>query len=489
MGDKKTGLATSGLNWGINTEWTVVGILAAIEFLLRYLVMSYHDFVTWDGTYYINYFRNTDWQWVFPPGYPLFIEPARLVISDPVIAAQIVSALFGSLLVIPLFFLARHFLSSRLSLFVVLVTTLNPLMIKYGAVTMSEAQYIFFEVAAILLYFLRRPVLFGLASGIAYLTRPEAILFFVLLGMWDAWKVRNYRFLGLAAAGFFVLATPYIVYVHSRLGLWTFSPKFNGLSKWDVDLASNFARENLANKAQSISMSNLIAYSLENYPRRFVLYSKDLLVYAGIPLFIAAAFGIFKKPGILLVGLAMFLAMPLFGVSAGIRLLLPFIPFLAIFGFIGVVEYPQKWMPTVALIAMIAGFATSVEQITLGEDFYDEMKLAGNAIHNYVKPTDIILDRKPYTAFCAGCRFEELPSDSISKIIRYARANNIRYTSLSEPVIHTFRRHLEPFVYVNDACRAFGLKTVFKFGIGTGNGIRIVEFPDADSALVATKLP
>ena len=164
-------------DWSKKTERIIVGIFIVIAFIIRSQIIEYHSFVSWDGTNYVNYFRDADWQHVFPPGYPIFIELFRFFISDGVLAAQWVSIVFSCLLIIPLFYLARHFLSSHLALLVTVLASFNPLMLRNGVVSLSEMQYIFFVISAFYFYYKKLPLWFGLSCGLAYLTRPEALVF------------------------------------------------------------------------------------------------------------------------------------------------------------------------------------------------------------------------------------------------------------------------------------------------------------------------
>ena len=58
------------------------------------------------------------------PGYPMAIEWMGLMFDDGVLAGQVVSLLAGSLLVFPLYYLSRYFLSQWLSFGVVAIVVL-----------------------------------------------------------------------------------------------------------------------------------------------------------------------------------------------------------------------------------------------------------------------------------------------------------------------------------------------------------------------------
>jgi hypothetical protein len=116
-------------------------------YFVRIYVMQFHPFVQWDGAYYINYFRDSDWQSVFHPGYSVFIELARLAIPDEVRAAQLVSVVAGSLLPVPLYILARQYLKPSFSFLAVIVVVCNPLIVRFGVMTMTESLFLLTEVS------------------------------------------------------------------------------------------------------------------------------------------------------------------------------------------------------------------------------------------------------------------------------------------------------------------------------------------------------
>ena len=463
-------------NWAPGTERIVVGALALAAIAVRYYAVSFHPLVAWDGAYYINYFRDASWRWIFPPGYPLAIEFFRFFISDSVLAAQFASAFFGGLLVVPLYVVAREFLDSRAALGATILAVFNPLMIRYGAMAMSEAQFIFFAVSAFAFYRRRQHLLFGTACGIAYLTRPEALLIFGLVVVVDFVRHRDLTFFGLATAGLLLFALPYIISLRVETGTWSLSPKSGNLRVWDVDWRANLAREGLHPAAPPAPISAVLTTAIAGYPEKFLSNAGNLLTFAGVPFLLAALYGIGRHRNILLAGLGMFFLLPFFGLNPFSRFVLPYVPFLAVFAVLALRHIARPELFYLGLLVCLLGMLPTLSEIKKQDDDMLELKAAALAIQPLVTPGDIFLDRKPYTAFYANGRYTQIPNEPVDTILAFAKRANARFLVLGERVVYVFRPQLKALLYGTDsAIGAKGLTTIYVDALQTGKGVRILE--------------
>lgn len=124
---------------------------------------------------------------MWPPLYPLISALFYLVFQDWLTAARLVSVVFGSLLVIPIYFLTRDLFGKYTAVLTsLIVILLKPLTVASTA-PLSESLVVFCFWSGF--YFLWRSLrgkhlIFALLSGIfwglAYLTRPEGV--FALIG-------------------------------------------------------------------------------------------------------------------------------------------------------------------------------------------------------------------------------------------------------------------------------------------------------------------
>lgn len=452
-------------------ERNVLGGIVILAFVARYSLLDDLEFVTWDGAYYINFFRDEAWRWVFPPGYPMLIEAVRLFVSDGVRAAQTVSLVFGSLLPIPFYYLSKKFLKPGLAFAAVLVVTFNPLMIRYGAISMSESAYLFFAVSAFALYVYGRMVPFGLAGGIAYLIRPEALVFFGLLMLILLFQ-KQFKPLLWGAIGFAVFAIPYVLHLRVETGTWTLTPKSMNIRVWEKDWKANVARERMEVET---SMSEVVKSAIENYPWRFWEYSVRLFKYGGFPLVVVSLVGIYRYRNALLAGLAMFLLVPLFGLNPSERFVLQYFPFLAIFAMLAIQKAKWWWSGLLLTAVTLLSFLPTIRIAAQPDEEFPEMRETGRALQSVTQRTDVLWDRKPYTAFYAGGRFEMIPNEPLDTLLALFRAGRARYLVLHQGVTRVFRPQLVPLLQDSRLVEQSGLREVLTYFPGTSREIRVLE--------------
>ena len=170
------GLQESGEEIGISLSSRKVLWYTAGIFLAHLLFLGAHPIVSFDGaTCYMRYFDDPQFRKVGTPGYPIFVWLFRWVF-DPVLAGQLVSALFGSLLVFPVLSLLESRVVPMYRTHALCALVLNPLIFRYGLITMSDVTGLFFIVSAFALFERDRWGLSGLAFFMAYLTRPEYLI-------------------------------------------------------------------------------------------------------------------------------------------------------------------------------------------------------------------------------------------------------------------------------------------------------------------------
>jgi hypothetical protein len=145
-----------------------------------------------------------DWKKVIPhasqhPLYPLALLavswPVRYFVSDDMplamqLSAQLSSGIAGVLLVVPMFLLGRHLFDRRIGFGGALLFQCLPSGGRVLGDGLSEALFLLFGVCS--LYFAARAfsdrsvrwfALAGLASGLAYLTRPEGLILTAAMGI------------------------------------------------------------------------------------------------------------------------------------------------------------------------------------------------------------------------------------------------------------------------------------------------------------------
>ena len=201
-----------------------------------------------------------------PPLYPIISGISFLLLGDLEQASNLAYALFGGLLLLPVFVIAQRVYGSQTAwLVAILLAIFPPLSISvlyWGG--MTEPLFLFLlygGLAALLVGFEdNRAGMFtagGVLLGLAYLTRPEAIVYFGVILLFGLVWLRNRLalsgFLSRYAFAWFILsfvlvAAPYIWFLHSHTGQWTVSGKTNGtLQSFDDMLAGDWAAFDRAN--------------------------------------------------------------------------------------------------------------------------------------------------------------------------------------------------------------------------------------------------
>lgn len=194
-----------------------------------------------DGVGYIRFAARLDqepWSVVLRseqqhPLYPITVNLTHRLLAGPGLisdsavdwqsAAQAASLICGLLLVVPMFLLARFFYESRVAFWATLTFQVLPVPAQITCDTLSEALFLLTSVTALLAAVVglerRHPGAFlaaGICGGLAYLTRPEAVVVLILAGLLvltlqlrPAWRMPWSKALacwsGLAAAVLVVL--------------------------------------------------------------------------------------------------------------------------------------------------------------------------------------------------------------------------------------------------------------------------------------------
>ena len=172
-------------------------------------------------------------QLLFPPLYPILIAGASFISNNFETAGQIVSLTFGIALVITVSAIARVMYGPRVGLIAALVTALHPLLIALSAAVYSEGPYLTFVMGGIycglkIAYskHLKYSIFAGICFGLAYLTRPEAVMlpFVLIVVSFIVRGLRNTNFGRLmlswltVVGAFSIVALPYIIFLSMEIG-------------------------------------------------------------------------------------------------------------------------------------------------------------------------------------------------------------------------------------------------------------------------------
>ncbi len=229
----------------------------------------------WDEAEYLSIGRHLSTAYSFssphaelfyPPINPAILGGLAHLFSNPERAGELSSAIFGALLLLPVYFIARRMYGVPAALLTAGFLAVFPPFVagvfRWG--TMSEPPYLFFVWAGLAIFFTSlerrhfKMIFFaGLFFSLAYLTRPEGILYFVVFfafviawqtvrlwrklavrdtfARWRSSRSRLFRYsapLALYACGFALGAGPFIYYLHVHTGRWMRSAKSAMVFNW-----------------------------------------------------------------------------------------------------------------------------------------------------------------------------------------------------------------------------------------------------------------
>lgn len=461
--------------------------LILVSVLTRLPILRSFDLVTFDGTSYVKQAKailaGTPGGGAFPIGYPLATAIFIPVIGDGVRAAQLVSFLASIGAAIVIYRLARRFVPKDKAFFCALVVSVNPLFIRLSLMTFSESLYIFWVCLALLFYAANRDVGFGATMGLASITRPEAIAIFGVLMLL---RIRSPKRLWVPATLFLVLFAANSAYLSVATGRTVILPKseFLGTSaeRWQLRETSvdfegkDEAFEAIRDKSEPESA---------NYLRRLPEELLSLHRYVLPVLLLLAILGMVKRPGFVGAALVPFFFVPAFTVRSEARYLLPYVPILILYGFIGVECIRRRMARRIAYILITIGVVVSFiinyrEMAAPVNPEYIASKRAGLRFRDMVAPTDKIADRKPFFAFYAGGRYIEIPIAPYEDVMEFLVDEDVKLLSLHKVTTHYYRPALRPLIYDRPAINGELRLTQVYYDEG---GVLIYARTDSDETL------
>jgi len=170
---------------------------------------------------------------------PLCIAAARMVLRDYVLSAYVVVTVFWSLITVPTYLLGRGLANQKVGLMAAALVAVAPAFVVNQEYVYSESLFIFFLLFAVvfgrhMFRGCRVPcsTLAGASLGLAYLANPAALYYVFIFaaiavgvslkrGVWS----HMLRAFGIFLFFFTIFALPYVIFLHSELGKWTYTGK------------------------------------------------------------------------------------------------------------------------------------------------------------------------------------------------------------------------------------------------------------------------
>ena len=468
-------------------EKQILLILLGIAFGLRLYAVLMAKGIAYDGAGYgfvARDFLRHDFakglSSALHPLYPFLISLISPDASHVEIAGRFISLFFGTITLIPVFYLVKKAIGQKEAILSGLFYSFHAYLVTYSGMLLSEATY--WGLLTLSVYFFwkglsRKKVLGCTASGaclgLSYLTRPEGIGYLIVFLIWiivdgqmrKGWFKKCFM-MGSLIVGFFIFAFPYIFTIRQETGQWLISKKGpvtqSQLMKWvEVNEApknegpKDLKKEDLKSEKvieqprQSTKYFNLMETGksiLRFFP--FTLYHYLRAYHFALWFFLL--FGLIRvrqkiKLELFLASLILFhlISLATFTKSS-IRFSVPLIPISLFWAGAGVLEVrrylqrfkisnPEKWVSFLIILSLLVQLPQNLTPERRGRA---EEKKVGLWLKQNTPKGAIIMSNSPLEAFYGEREFVVLPlglytpgtpGKSYKEIIQLARKKGVKY--------------------------------------------------------------
>jgi len=428
-----------------------------------------------------------------PPFYPFLIFLFSTNTAHVEITGRLISLFFGTLTIIPLFYLVKGAIGKTEAIISALLYSSHPYLVTYSGMLLTEATY--WGLLILSVYFLWtglkkekvwRVALSGCFLGLAYLTRPEGVGCLVIYVAWLAvdgilrkkW-LKKLILTGILVSSVLVFVIPYVLYIHYETGQWLISKKAVGTQS--RFLKKTVGREDSLKSIEQnkpVKKNSRILRISQNIVRflPYVIYHYLRAYHFSLWLFLF--FGLIRIRGKIIayeLFLGSFVLFHLFSLSAfnpsTIRFSVPVIPLSLFWAGTGILEIRRllekiKIADPEKVVFLVISFVilTQLPQCLIPErrSRADQRKV-GVWLNQNTPEDAIIMSNSPIEAFYANREFMLLPQGiptpgnpgkSYNEIIDYAKKEGVRYILVNR---HT--HELNPgFI---ESIRSTDLKEIF----------------------------
>ncbi len=474
-------------------------LIVIIAFLVRILFFSLHNTVELDGAYYISLGKNLIENGLYrdlennlntnlTPGMPIAIGLVNLIFKDGVLSARLVSAIFGALLIIPVYLFTKRIYSRKEAIISAILTMAYTVFIYTSTLTYNDSFYLFLFVSG--LYFgwlslikekIWMYLITGLIFGAASLVRPEGILLpfvliFYCLILFRKYSLKNFTNLMILLAIFLLVLSPWLLFVYENTGKIQISTKggFTYLQREFEIFTDNYEKNlfslnqdktrirlNPYNQTIDSSTSAYILKEPLDFLERYLINFKDLIFKFLVSIFpviflLISIYGFADRKDrkiehyLLLFILYPVFMYPVFG-SEG-RWLLSAVPILLIWLSRGLTRL-EEWRKifnaklitiilAVLMLVSVSFVNDFVPKIYEKDDQPVEHKLAGEWFKKNIGDGKAIMERRPWISFYSNGRFVYLPYASYNDTIKYACNNKVEYFVADSRYLGRLRQQL-----------------------------------------------
>ncbi len=407
------------------------------------------------------------------PLFPLMTVLFSFICPTLEIAATYVSVISGSLIVFPVYYLAKSIYDKKTAYIALLFLVFDPTLINFSIIPMTEALFtLLLLTSAFLCWNIQRRkssmyyLLIGIIIGLAYLTRVIGIILIILPLFWIiVFNVRKDigRYIVIPSLfvllGFFVAAIPYFASIQHNFNTWSLSGFYTGV--WESLIYHNPA---LTYPQKIITPYDYLGKYISSVRMYLTYFPSVVSLMALIFLFLS----LFKKwiheevlkSGFLFSWAMMFFIATTFfspsNLENFVRYLIPIIPILFIISSNGVIVVKQhllsftknRFPPKSGLIKLIYIVLVLTAFLLSNTKQYNNIRNkwkwpfewfnqvpstslyqeAGKRIKKIIPPSSIIIARKPFAPYYADAIWYPISNSTsyqdIKKNMKYINNNH-----------------------------------------------------------------
>ena len=448
-------------------------LLLAFAFVLRIFLVLFPEVIYNDGTEYIRCAKQIlSGNWggsKAPPLYPVLIALASPLTSNFELAGIWVSVIFGTLVILPVFYLGREIFNEKVGILSALFAVVHPFLYLSSGSVLTESVYHFLLATAVLFgwHAFRRGrfwdiLLFSLFTSLAYLTRPEAIGFLFIFSFWALFihppqeRRQGFKRVGIAVLAilcFLIFSSPYLYQLREETGRWGITKKFS-ISIGSLSEEEAAPIESLT-KTKKITLVSFVTEPLTVLKKigfgwfqalyKFQLGFHPLLFLLAVLGFVWGMKKPFSKKGsFYLLSYFIFylgLLLPFFWIARRYTSLISTIALpWASLGFISLMEwitprlkegrwkrkFPALFLLFVLIVIFIQG------RVIHGREHRFIQREVGLWIKDHLPKEGKIMSRLPQEAFYAEMPWVRMPEKSYEEIMEVVRSQGVRYLIIDE---------------------------------------------------------
>ncbi|MEW6376474.1 MAG: glycosyltransferase family 39 protein [Thermodesulfobacteriota bacterium] len=401
-----------------------------------------------------------------PPFYPFLISLFSMDTTHVEITGRCLSLFFGTLTIVPLFYLVKEAIGQKGAIFSALLYSFHPYLVTYSGMLLSEATYWGLLILSVYFFWtglrkekLWRIALSGVFLGLAYLTRPEGIGYVLIYLAWivvdggfkKKW-VKKFILIGTLILTVFIFVIPYVIHIHRETGQWL-------ISKKAVEAQSQLFKKSIGkiDPSKGVEQDNpekknsKIIWITRNIVHHFPSVAYHYLRAYHFSLWLILFFGLIRirREGIVYeLFLASLVLFHLFSLStfvpSTIRFSVPVIALSLFWAGSGILEMkrhlgkikisnPEK---VIFLFIILVVLIQLPQSLRPERRHRAEQKRVGLWLKQNIPPDVIIMSNSPQEAFYAEREWMMLPQEistpgnpgkSYDEIIDYAKTKGVRY--------------------------------------------------------------